>query len=86
MVWPELADCRVIVVANKRRNDGIYFSGISIDQLLFFLRRTGYPPDLVAYIAANRDGLDHMRYDVGYDYVMQDGRIRVLKASYYGFI
>lgn len=85
IAWPELADCRVLVVANKRDRDGIYFSGIDVDQLLFFLRRLSYPSEAIDFIAENRSALTHMRYDVGYDYAMEPDRIRILKSSYYGF-
>lgn len=36
VLWPELVDCQTIVVANKRLNDGIYFSRVTAAQLLFF--------------------------------------------------
>lgn len=84
ILWPEMATCQTIVVANKKRNDGIYFSRIDVDQLILFLERTGYPDALVGYIRDNRDRLDHMLYDVGMDYVMDGTEIRILKTSYYG--
>ena len=34
---PELRDCRTVCLANKQRTDCIYFSGITVDQLIFFL-------------------------------------------------
>lgn len=84
IVWPELRDCRVIVVANKQRNDGIYFSGIRVDQLLFFLRRMRYPAALTAFIAEHRNLLDHLTYDVGIDYRMEGDELVFLKSAYYG--
>ncbi|QSA98190.1 hypothetical protein [Methylococcus sp. EFPC2] len=82
--WPELTRCKTVVVANKKFNDGIYFSRVDIGQLIGFLKRMDYPPALVAYAEANRHRLDHMRYDVAFDYVMEQGGIRVLKSSWYG--
>lgn len=84
VVWPELRDCRVIVVANKQRNDGIYFSGITVNQLLFFLRRMGYPDALVAFVEKHRGLLDHLTYDVGLDYRMEGDELVWLKSAYYG--
>jgi hypothetical protein len=37
ILWPELRECKVIVVANKQQNDSVYFSGITVDQLIFFM-------------------------------------------------
>ena len=84
ILWPELCDCRVIVVANKQANDAVYFSGIRVDQLLFFLKRMGYDPQLVAFVEANRSCLDHLLYDIGFDYRIVDGEIQILKSAYYG--
>ena len=84
LLWPELRDCAVIVVANKQHNDALYFSRITIDQLIFFLRRMEYPAPHVAFIENNRDRLDHLLYDVGIDYRMEGGELRFLKSGYYG--
>jgi hypothetical protein len=84
LLWQELRDCRVIVVANKQQNDALYFSRINIDQLIFFLRRMEYPAPHIAFVEANRDRLDHLLYDVGIDYRMENGELRLLKSGYYG--
>lgn len=85
ILWPELRQCRVIVVANKQHNDCIYFSRITVDQLIFFLRSMRYPQPLVAFVEEHRSVLDHLLYDVGFDYRMEGGRLQVLKSGYYGF-
>lgn len=82
--WPELCRCKTVVVANKKLNDGIYFSRVDIEQLIFFLRRANYPDELVSFAESNRRRLDHMQYDVAFDYVMENGEVRILKSSYYG--
>lgn len=85
LLWPELTDCQTIVVANKKHNDGLYFSRINIDQLIIFLKKCDYPASIIDYTEKNRDQLDHMLYDVGIDYIMKDGKISILKSAYYGF-
>ncbi len=84
LLWPELRDCAVIVVANKQQNDALYFSRIDIDQLIFFLKTMHYPAPHVAFVEANRHRLDHLLYDVGIDYRMEGGELRFLKSGYYG--
>ncbi|WP_415897453.1 hypothetical protein ACMXYX_02210 [Neptuniibacter sp. QD72_48] len=85
ILLPELRDCETTVVANKKQNEGIYFSRIKIEQLIWFLKAVGYPELIQSYVMASRNELDHMLYDVGIDYKMlPDGQIEVLKTSYYG--
>jgi hypothetical protein len=84
IIWPEMRNCKVIVVANKQQNDAVYFSGINVDQLIFFLKRMRYPLELTAFIEQNRNLLDHLRYDVGYDYRMEGENLVILKSGYYG--
>ena len=86
ILWPEMRDCGVIVVANKKFNDGVYFSRITVDQLILFLGRTGWPAEIQAFVTANRDRLDHLLYDVGIDYRMVDGRVEIIKSAYYGIV
>jgi hypothetical protein len=86
ILWPELRDCSVIVVANKPHNDSLYFSRINLDQLLFFLKRMSYPPELWRFIEDHRRDLDHLLYDVGIDYRMEGNNLVVLKSGYYGVV
>jgi hypothetical protein len=83
---PELMDCQVIVVANKKVNDGIYFSRVGIDPLIGFLERERFPADLVAFARQHRHELDHMLYDVGLDYVIEGGAVRITKSAFYGLL
>lgn len=81
---PELRNCRTICVANKQTHDCIYFSGVTVHQLLWFLRRLNYPAAIVDFVEANRANLDHLLFDVGFDYRTEQGRLTVLKSGYYG--
>jgi hypothetical protein len=81
---PELQDCRTICVANKAAHDCVYFSGVNVGQLLFFLSRLRYPPETIELVARNRAKLDHLLFDVGFDYTMRDGKLVALKSGYYG--
>jgi len=81
---PELRECRVIVAANKQAGDSVYFSRIRVDQFLFFLKEMSYPPELVSFVEENRPRLDHLLYDVGFDYTMDGEDLIILKSGYYG--
>ena len=81
---PELISCKSVCRSHKPRNDGIYYSGISPAQFLFFLKRFEYPEPIIAWISDNQARLDHLQYDIGFDYTMESGRIKILKSGYYG--
>jgi hypothetical protein len=72
-------------VANKQGNDAVYFSRINVDQLIFFMRRMDYPKEMTSFVVAHRDNLDHLQFDVGYDYRMEGSDLVILKSGYYGF-
>jgi len=79
-------DARVLVVANKRRHDALYVSGIGIDALLLFLRDFDYPADLVAFAEDRRDAFAHLLFDVGFDYRIERGRLVTAKSSFYNVL
>jgi hypothetical protein len=84
ILHPEFRACRTICVANKQAADTVYFSEVDVDQLLSFLRELDYPPSTIRFVEQNRSRLDHLRYDVGYDYVADGGDVRVVKGGVYG--
>jgi len=84
ILWPRLADCEIIVIANKQQNDAVYFSRIRIDQLIFFVKTLHYPEPLVNFLEENRGRLDHMLYDAGFDYRMEGRDLVILKSGIYG--
>lgn len=81
---PELRDCQTICLANKRTCDTIYYSGVNIDQLLFFLNWQQYPDDYIRFVEERHHELDHLRYDVGVDYRANGGQIEFVKHGFYG--
>jgi hypothetical protein len=83
---PDLLDCRVIVVANKKFNDGVYFSRIAVDPLIGFLEQEEFPAELVSFARRYRNELDHMLYDVGLDYVFEGGVVKFTKSAFYGLL
>ena len=84
LLRPELKSCHTICLANKQTCDTIYFSGVNIDQFLFFLNWQHYPADFVAFVSARREQLDHLLFDVGVDYRAINGRIKFVKHGFYG--
>ena len=84
ILWPQLRNCQTICIANKRNNDTAYFSGVNVEQLLFFLKSIGYPQPIISFVEQNRSRLDHLLYDVGFDYLTEGDHIKIVKSGYYG--
>lgn len=87
VIFPELFACKKICIAKKRTCDAVYFSGVTVDQLLWFLHRFDYPSSLRVFVEKHRQELEHLYFDVGIDY-RQDaaGRMIYPKSSYYGSV
>lgn len=84
IIMPELFECTKICVAKKRFADAIYYSGITVDQLLWFFRRFEYPEPIAAFVEQRREEFEHLLFDVGIDYLSgPDGRLIYPKTSYY---
>lgn len=83
VLLPQLRGCQTICVANKQENDCIYFSGINVFQLCWFLRHFEYPQSLIEFAEINIVQMDHLLFDVGFDYRMEGGNLRRLKSGYY---
>lgn len=86
ILWPELMNCGVVVLANKRLCDGVYFSRVGVDGLLHFLDRLDYPAAIRDFVRDERRRLSHLLFDVGIDYAIVDGRLTITKSAYYGLL
>jgi hypothetical protein len=73
VLWPELFRCRRICVANKPRADGMYFSGLTVDQALFMLRVQTWPTPILELLTSRKDRLDHVLWDAGFDFQLEAG-------------
>jgi hypothetical protein len=43
-----------------------------------------YRASLTTFLEENRSKLDHLEFDVGFDYRMEEDRLIILKSGYYG--
>lgn len=84
-VMPErLRDCNTVCIANKRMCDTIYFSGVKLEQLQYFLEWQCYPSEFVEFVQSHARSLDHLLYDVGIDYRVGRSGLQILKSGIYG--
>lgn len=84
IIIPEFKSCKTICVANKRNHDTVYFSEVNINQLLVFLQKFNYPLEIINFVKTNQSKLDHLLYDIGFDYKRQGEDIIIVKSGYYG--
>ena len=45
---------------------------------------TGKIEEIASFVEENRVKLDHLQFDVGYDYKMEGNELAILKSGYYG--
>lgn len=83
-IWSELLPCESIHVANKARRDGLYWGGVSVDQLIWFLARTNQSLEFTNHVVANKHHLAHLRFDLGVDF--RHGTLSPVKTAIYGVL
>ncbi len=82
VIAPGLHRCRRLCVANKRHADGLYFAGVDSDRTIAFLREHAWPAPLVDYLAARRDRLRHLAWDLALDAARgADGAPHILRTA-----
>lgn len=87
VLWPELLECDHIALAHKPHSDGVYFGGVTVDQLEPFFDRTRFDPDIAKFIRQHRTEFAELRFDVGFDFVGDTRRgVEIRKSAIYGFL
>lgn len=79
----KLMSCHKICVAHKKNTDGVYFSRVNVDQLLYFLEYFSYPNYIVDFVKSHKNKLDHLLYDVAVDFFLGPKGPIFSKSSYY---
>lgn len=86
LLWPQTRQCETLVVANKRLNDGIYYSRVNVGQTLWFMRRMGYPAAICDHLARNVGDFAHLLFDLGVDFRAAPGRVDFFRGAFYGVV
>ncbi len=79
----KLMSCHKICVAHKKNTDGIYFSRVNVDQLLYFLEFFAYPSHILDFMKSNKVKFNHLLYDVAFDCALGPQGPVFSKSSYY---
>ncbi len=77
--------CSLAWCSYKPEGDGIYLGLVDASDLARFLDRYSYPAHLRGWVLKHLDRLDHLRYDLGFDYTVTDGTVDVAKSGFYGY-
>lgn len=76
----------VCISLKKNKYWSIYYSMVKIDTLILFLKRLNYPINIINYFTKNKDKLDHLLFDLGYDFnLSQGGFMDILRGGFYGY-
>lgn len=84
LAWPEFSGAASVVVANKRAQDGLYFTRLSPQALGAFLHRFDYPDSFGKMLATG--AFDMHLFDIGVDFTMQNGALVFPKTAFYGLL
>jgi hypothetical protein len=84
ILLPDLLRAKSVCIANKPRADAVYYSGISVRQLIEFCAGFSYPAPLVDFLETNASALEHLQFDIGWDYRSGDKPIELVKSGFYG--
>lgn len=84
LAWPEFAGAASVVVANKRDQDGLYFTRLDRRALTAFLELFDYPKGFAALLETG--AFDMHLFDIGVDFTMKDGALRFPKTAFYGLL
>jgi hypothetical protein len=66
---PEFPEAVALFLALKREAAGLYYSRVNVDSLVAFLERYEWPADFRRFVGDEARGLQHLRFDVGVDYL-----------------
>ena len=87
--WPgEIASanrCASAFCSYKPDADGISLGLVDASDLVRFLDRFAYPAHLRTWVGDNHERLDHLAFDLGFDYAVVDGAVRILETGIYGY-
>lgn len=81
---PELMKCEQIYIGSKRNCNGIYFQGVDITQLIFFLKKFKFDLALIEFIEKNKENLDYLLFDISFDYYIKNNKFIIKKSGFYG--
>ena len=64
-----------VYLGKKNKYWGIYYSGVKIDTIIDFLKFFKYPDIIQNIFTTEKENLNYMTFDFGYDFIMFPGGI-----------
>lgn len=80
----ELKECHRVCVANKRNHDAMYFHRVDTRTMRWFARWQRWPEDFTAHLDDLGPRLEHLLWDVGFDYRRTMGGLEFVQSGIYG--
>lgn len=81
VLFDEFPEAVGIFLALKPEAAGLYYCRVDVDSLLRFMQRMAWPRALVEFARAHREELDHLLFDIGFDFHLHEGRLEVAKSG-----
>lgn len=80
-----LRECIGTWCARKPAADGMYLRRVHPEDLAAFLDTYAYPPRIRTFVHENTAALDHLRFEVSFDYTVDNDDVDVHKTGFYGY-
>lgn len=71
---------------NKPSSDGLYFSQVDSEHAIAFVGRHRISDSVLEFMQEHQSELDHLKWDLGFDFLRHNGELRVVKSGIYGVI
>lgn len=71
-------------VTLKESAIGFYFLDLSVSRFITFLKYHKYPDAYIRSIEKDMKNLDHLKFDVGVDFYLKDGKFVIKKTAFWG--
>lgn len=81
----DMTECRRCWVSFKSGSDGVYPSRTHVDDLVGLLTEFAYPEHLREWVTERRDQLDHLRFDLCYDYAVVESSVVTNRTAFCGW-
>jgi hypothetical protein len=73
-----------ICITQKPNCIGLYFSSLTYDNFMIFLKEMEFDEDLIENLTKIRNKISYLMFDVGFDVIIIGNNINYTKISFYG--
>ena len=65
---------------------GMYYSNIGFENFIEFLSKNNYESSFIDDIREKKYFLNHLKFDIGFDFLIENGNFQIVKSAFFGSI